>query len=224
VARVPIFSAPLISAFLLVIAGCDLLEEKPSASLEVRFTLKLKAVDEADHPVSGAQVKLGETNKGETDSEGVVLVTLSGQPGRVAPLMVKCPSGFASPEKSVDVGLTRLAPGSPVPEFRARCTALLRSIVIGLRAENGAGLPLMYLGKEIARTDASGVAHAVLSVPPNETASVQLDTSGAPALKPQNPSLLFKAGNRDEMVLLEQKFTITQKRVVTKPVQRPKPL
>ncbi len=211
-------------ALLVVTAACDLLEETPSKSLDVTMTVRIKAVDENGHGVPGTQVSLGKNSKGVTDPNGLVNVTLSGQPGRVAPLVVKCPAGYASPDKPVDVGLTQLAAGSPTPELEARCTALLRSIVVGIRTENGANLPVMYLGKEVARTDATGAAHVVLTAAPGETASVLLDTSSAPALKPQNPNLLFKVGSRDEMLLLEQKFTVTRKQVVVRPVARPKPL
>jgi len=214
----------VISSALLSLSGCDLLEDAPSADSLVKITVKIKAVDESGRGVPGTQISLGKTLKGETDKDGLLLLPLSGQPGKVAPLTIKCPQGFASPEKTVDVGMTQLASGSPVPLFETHCTALLRSVVVGIRTENGAGLPVMYLGKEVARTDATGSAHVLLTVAPGETASLSLDTTGSPLLKPQNPNLLFKVGTKDEMVLLEQKFTVTQKQVYVRPVARPKPL
>jgi hypothetical protein len=44
------------------------------------------------------------------------------------------------------------------------------------------------------------------------------------AVKPQNPELMFKASHRDEMVLLEQKFSIVRKTVVVRAPARPQPL
>jgi hypothetical protein len=215
---------PALLGTLLLVAGCELLEEKPSTSLDVRFTFKIKATDEGGRGVAGTQINLGKATKGETDASGFASVTLSGQPGKVAPLTIKCPVGFASPEKTLNVTLTQLASGSPVPVFETRCTALMRSVVVGIRTENGPGLPIIYLGKEIGRTDASGAAHVVLNLPPDETASLLLDTSNAPALRPQNPSIVFKVGRRDELLLLEQKFVVFQRRIATKAVSRPTPL
>jgi hypothetical protein len=100
----------------------------------------------------------------------------------------------------------------------------MRSIVVGIRAENGPNLPVMYLGKEVGRTDGTGTAHVALDLPPGETATLSLDTRDAPALKPQNPDLVFRAGTRDELLLLDQKFTVTRKVVTVQRAARPTPL
>jgi hypothetical protein len=216
--------AGITSALLSLTSACSLFDQAPSADSNVRIKVTIKAVDDGGVGVARTEVLLGKSSRGLTGADGTLAVTLTGRPGQVAPLSIKCPEGYASPERTVDVGITELAVGSPAPLFEARCTALAHSLVIAIRAENGPNLPVIYLGKELARTDAEGVAHVVLKLPPGETASVRLDTSAAPALKPQNPELTFKASNRDEMMLLEQKFNIVRKVVVVPAPARPQPL
>jgi hypothetical protein len=214
----------LVASILGLTSACSLLDQTTSPSLDVHITVKVRVVDDRGEGIAGADISSGKTSKGLTGADGALAVKLSGRAGRIVPLSVKCPAGFASPDKTVDVGITQLAPGSPAPLFEARCTALVHSLVVAIRAENGPDLPVIYLGREVARTDAQGMAHIVLKVPPGETASVRLDTSAAPALLPQNPDFLFKAGNRDEMLLLDEKFTIVRKRVIVHAAARPQPL
>jgi hypothetical protein len=99
-------------------------------------------------------------------------------------------------------------------------------VVVALRAENGPNLPVLQLGRPIARTDANGVAHFVIRVKPSEQIMLTLSTAdkGTEALRPQNPSLQFVAKDQDEFVLLEQKFKIERKKVYVKVAPKPMPL
>lgn len=212
------------AALLLAGSGCALLEDTPSPSTLARLKVSVKAVDDSGRPVAQAAIVLSKKQLGVTDDKGVLVTTLSGPPGSVASLFVKCPTGYTSPEKPLDVGVTQLAASSPMPQLEARCTALTHELVLGIRAENGSDLPVVYLGKEIGRTDESGVAHVVVRLPPGETGSVELSTRAKPGLTPRNPSLLFKAGNKDELVLLQQKFVVPKRIVVVREPSRPKPL
>ena len=53
---------------------------------------------------------------------------------------------------------------------------------------------------------------------------LEFDTRENQTLRPQNPSLTFRTSDRDELMLLEQKFTVFRKRVIVKKPDRPKPL
>ena len=64
--------------------------------------------------------------------------------------------------------LRRLAEPSKVPAYQATCPPTTRAIVVAVAAENGAGLPVLYLGREVARTDASGAASVLLHAVPGE--------------------------------------------------------
>jgi hypothetical protein len=79
-------------------------------------------------------------------------------------------------------------------------------LVVAVRAQNGLNLPLRYLGREIARTDESGVCHALLQLPPSESVTLTLDTSGADKLRPKSPEFKFTVPPHDEVVVFDQSF------------------
>jgi hypothetical protein len=83
-------------------------------------------------------------------------------------------------------------------------------VVVAVRAEETADVPVMYLGREVARTDACGAAHVLMSAPPNTRVTIELRTTGAAGgrLRPQNPSLIFVVPDRDEIVAFDQRFTL----------------
>ena len=83
-----------------------------------------------------------------------------------------------------------------------------RSFVVGIRTENGAHLPILRLNKTIGKTDDFGVAHVLVQAAPHDQVALTLDTTDFPMLRPQKPTLSFAAPDHDELVLLEQKFTV----------------
>jgi hypothetical protein len=101
---------------------------------------------------------------------------------------------------------------------------LLRTVVVGLRAENGPNLNIIRLNQVVGRTDTQGVAHVSMQAAPGEQVALTLSTADTPLLRPQNPTLSFVAADRDEMVLLEQKFTLLKPVVRVKPRNIPRPL
>jgi hypothetical protein len=103
------------------------------------------------------------------------------------------------------VTLRRLAQTSKLPTYRVVCQSSTRTSVIAVRANNGPDLPVMYLGRELARTDSAGVAHVALTLTPGERYELSLDTGNKP-LTPKNPRAVFVAGNEDELVFFDQRF------------------
>jgi hypothetical protein len=93
------------------------------------------------------------------------------------------------------------------PEYHVLCPPLTRNLVLAVRASNGPNLPVRYLGKEIARTDSAGAAHALLKVSPGDTLTLTLDTSENAALMPQQPELKVTVPERDDIVVFDQTFT-----------------
>ena len=160
----------------------------------------------------GAELVAGGRTLATTDASGRARVSFAGAEGDAIEIAVRCPTGFQSPPETIGVSLHRLAAGSRVPTFAARCAPLARTVVVGIRADNGANLAVTYLGKEVGRTDAWGAAHVVLSVKANETVTLGLDTSGAGTkqarLRPESPTLTFVAPDKDDFVTLEQKFDV----------------
>jgi len=205
--------------------ACDMLELEQPNKAEPRFSVNVRVLDQVGAPLQG--VKVSDKNKvlGTSDAQGMVKVSVLGREGDTLPLTVKCPETHASPEKPLAVALRSLGPGSPAPTFETRCTARAHSTLVAIRTENGEDLPIVHQGKVVGHTDASGTAHLELKLPPEQMVTLAFDTSQKTALRPQNPSLTFRtSATRDELVLLEQKFTIFKKRVVVKEAPRPQPL
>ena len=184
--------------------------EAPSTEppAERRFAIVIEA--RADHrdPVAGAEITAGTQRIGVTDSAGRARVSLAGVEGERATLGVRCPTGFASPERPLVVGLRRLGNGSPPPKFEVDCVPLVHSVLVGIQVENGPGLPILHLKKRVGQTDEHGIAHVLLPAASEERVALTLDTSQNQSLRPQNPTLSFVMQNFDEFVLLEQKFVV----------------
>lgn len=172
------------------------------------FSVVLAVHAGAEAPVTGARVLAGKKLLGTTDQSGLSRLRLEGRDGQTVPLMIECPAGFSSPEAPVPVALRELAPGSRPPRFEAHCTATTHSVLVGIRAEHGANLPILQLDRGVGTTDVAGMAHVLLSnVTPEQPIALTLDTSSQPLLRPQNPVLTFVPAARDEFVLLEQQFS-----------------
>lgn len=175
---------------------------------ELRFPILVEARAENREPVAKVEILSGKERLGTTDATGRARVALSGAEGERATLNVRCPRGFASPERPLFVGLRRLGDGSPPPKFEVSCIPLVHSVLVGIQAENGAGLPILHLKKKVGQTDEHGVAHVLLPAASEERLTLILDTSQSQSLRPQSPSLSFVTHNSDEFVLLEQKFVV----------------
>ena len=81
-------------------------------------------------------------------------------------------------------------------------------------AERAPSLACCYLGREVARSDASGVAHLVIEAETDKTIELTIDTSEQPALRPKSPTARFRMPNRDDVVVLEQSFQAARKPAV----------
>lgn len=185
-----------------------------------RFEVIVRVESEPGQGLAGAELSLDGRALATTDAQGSVQLQLSGAAGDVHNVHVACPAGFRAPDRALPVVLRPLL-GARKPEYRARCRPLLQSVVIAVRAQPGAHLPLRFLGREIARTDDNGVCHALLKLPAGETATFSLDTS-APEharLLPKNPELKLSVPERDELVIFDQNF----KREPERKRPRPKP-
>lgn len=208
----------------LALSSCSLLEDSDPAAAPPEFPITVSVYGDARRPL--ADVELYDQKKlvGKTNAAGRVDLKLTGKEGGTVSLRVKCPVTFKSPEKSIVVGLRLMSPGSPAPKFEAECVPLVRTVVVGLRAENGPNLNIIRLNQVVGRTDGQGVAHLSMQVSPGEQVALTLNTSDNSFLRPQNPTLSFVAADRDEMLLLEQKFTLLKPVVRAKPRLIPKPL
>ncbi|GAC1576424.1 MAG: hypothetical protein NVS3B20_25270 [Polyangiales bacterium] len=205
------------------LSGC--LHEAAAAD-DSTFEVQVRIVRDG-RPLSGASLVSAHANRAVTDVQGRATLRLSGHDGDSSTLELTCPAGFIPDRPALSIVLHRMASGSPPVVYEASCTPILRTVVIGVRAEGGANVPLVYLGKVVARTDSSGAAHVVLAVKPGEQVQLVLDTTGRAleGLRPKSPTLSFSAKDRDDFVILEQRFTVEKKFIPMRAAPaRPTPL
>jgi len=148
-----------------------------------------------------------------TGADGRAHLTLIGKDGESVDLNVKCPAEYDSPPKPVNVLLRRTS-DKKIPEYTASCPPSIRKVVVAVRAENGPFLPVTYLGKPVARTDAAGAAHILLAMKPGDQFELGLDTTAAERLRPQNPRGTFVVKPRDEIQGFDVKFTMEKPKPV----------
>lgn len=187
-----------------VLAACDGLAPAPPPPQEVI----VRVTSDPGKPLMDVQILHTGKPIASTNSEGVGKLKLDGNDGVSFDFFVKCPKDFQSPTNPLQVVLRRFAGPAPRPEYAVTCPPIVRTVVVAIRAEGGANLPVMHLGREVARTDSSGAAHVLLKVIPEEPFSLVLDTSasGMERLRPQNPTMSFTAKNRDDVLIFDKKF------------------
>jgi hypothetical protein len=174
------------------------------------YPVLIRVESDPGQGLSGASVSYLGREVGRTASGGTVGIGIRGAEGEHVPIRISCPDGFVSPEKPTLVVLHRLADPGRKPEYTVRCSPLNRSMLVVVRADRGANLPVVVLGQQVARTDESGAAHALLRVPYNDEVEVTLSTSepGNERLRPQNPSIKFVSANHDDIELFNVQFQV----------------
>lgn len=172
-------------------------------------------------PLPHAEIFYSGKNVGTTADDGTANLTLAGEEGQSFELSIRCPEGYKSPASPLAVKLRRLAEPGKVARYQAICTPLTRKVVVAVAADKGANLPVLYLGSEVARTDASGAATVLLRIAPGEQFSLTLDTSGkgAESLRPRNPIATFTVKNEDEVFVFNPHFAIER---TARPVSHPR--
>jgi hypothetical protein len=194
------------------IAGC----QPPPSEGPVPFEVVMKVESDPGVPLGGAVIVRSGKDIIATGVDGRAKLTLSGKEGDAYEFTVRCPADFTSPSKGVSVYLHRLSDKTKVPEYNALCPPTTRKLVVSIRAENGPNLPVLYLGKPVARTDASGAAHILLTMKPGDQFELQLDTSekGNERLRPKMPTGTFAMRQRDDLQSFDQKFFLEKIPVV----------
>jgi len=202
-------SAGVCTALGLCLLGCGGGAANGGGAASTRFEVEVQVESDPGKPLAAAGIFSGSNELGRTGEDGRVRVALTGHNGDVIALRVHCPERFASPSKALSVTLLPLVGQGVVPQYRAQCQPLVRSLAVAVRAKGGANVPLKHMGREIARTDADGAAHALLEVAPAEQVTLVLDTS-EPAherLRPKNPEFTLVMPARDEVAVFDQTFT-----------------
>lgn len=194
-----------LSALVAWCAGCA----TASGSGAQRFEVDVRVESDPAKPLAAVGIMQGSAELGRTAADGSVRVALRGSNGDVVSLRVACPEGYASPDKPLSITLRTLVGSSVVPQYRAQCEPLVRTLVVAVRAKGRANVPIKHLGREIARTDADGTAHALLKVPPSEQVTLVLDTAAPERerLRPKSPEFTLVMPPRDQVAVFDQTFT-----------------
>jgi hypothetical protein len=199
--REVLFGRGLCVVLITAAAGCA----KAPASQRYEFLLRVES--DPGRPLAGAVVRRGDKVIGTSKADGLLKLRADGSEGRVVNVVVECPAGFASPKSPVSVHLRRSSDKSRLPEYSVSCPPTSRAIVVAVRAERGPHLPVRYLGQELARTDENGAAHVLLHAAPHEEVQLSLDTSDNPRLRPQHPTVRFRTGSTDDVVVFDHEFS-----------------
>ncbi len=196
-----IFASALVTAGALSLAACS---SKPPP----RFEVVVKVQGDPGEPLPGAVVLFQGKQVGKTNEKGRTVLGLKGVEGQTYAFTVQCPSGYKSPSQPTAVTLRRIAEPSKRPEYLVDCPPTTRDVVVAVRADNGPNLPVVYLGRKVATTDASGAADVLLKMPPNQSFKLMLDTSGDAdkRLRPQNPTATFDVKEQDDIFVFDQTF------------------
>ncbi len=197
--------APVCALALLSSLGC---EAKGSQKRGYEFAVRVSG--DPGHPVPNAVLTFKSQRVAIANANGIAKLSAQGQEGETLEFGVSCPDGYRSPTSPLAVRLTRLGESARMPEYQVTCAPALRNVVVAVRAENGADLPVKYLGKEVAHTDASGAAHFLLRVEPGSELEVELDTKDKRGLKPQSPTVRFLARSEDDLFVFDQPFVVTR--------------
>jgi hypothetical protein len=170
-------------------------------------------VSDPGKPLAGAKLLRDGKPLATSDEAGVAAFTMDGRDGETFGVSVECPTGFQPPAQPTQVMLRRLASSDVVAEYDAACLPRTRAIVVAVKGSKGHRLPIVRLGQEIARTDASGVATVLVRVGPQEQFDLALDTSAHDdlSLRPQSPAATFNVKNSDEVLVFDPHFTEAKK-------------
>lgn len=159
----------------------------------------------AGEPLAGVAVRPSAGTQATTDAKGVARLKILGDEGAKVDLAIGCPEGYAAPSTITRVTVRR---ASRTPEFDIPCKGYEHAVLIAFKTTGAAGIPILYLGREIARTDATG--HALVELEPKvgENLEFTLDTSDPKLkfLRPQNPERSVRVPDGDEAFTVEQKF------------------
>jgi hypothetical protein len=131
--------AKAVSLAMLVMAASRCSRARPVASYDVH----IRITADRGRPLPGARIVFEGAAVGRSNEQGLVRLAVHGKEGEVVPLTVECPDGFRSPGRPLEIGLRKLVDPGSSAEFAATCQPLARSIVVAVRADNGAGLPVL---------------------------------------------------------------------------------
>jgi hypothetical protein len=196
---------------LATLLGGSLLSGCAPAQQVASYCIAIRVQSDPGRPLGKARVLFAGKVAGVSDERGLVQLSVSGSEGGSVKLAVECPQGYRSPGAPISALLRRAKESDRHAEYSVLCPPVFRTVVVAVRADHGANLPILQLGREVGRTDGAGAAHVVLKSAPEESLELTLDTSSNPALRPHNPTTRFRVGQSDDILVFNQVFNLDAK-------------
>lgn len=182
-----------------------------------RFAVTFLTEADPGVPLGGVDVRVEGEHAGRSTLDGIVQMYVTAPEGTKVAIDYTCPQGYRHPgtEPTLLLRQFQAVDGNAggVLESRLRCAPEERTAAFVVRADNGAGLPVMLDGEEVARTNEQGIAHFAVEGEPGTEYRVQIDTSSRPRLKPQNPVQHFSLADEDALFTIGQEFQLPARKV-----------
>ncbi|MEI8254314.1 MAG: hypothetical protein WCJ30_01440 [Deltaproteobacteria bacterium] len=165
-------------------------------------------------PIPGALISVRTRQLATTDANGAARLELTGRDGVVIPVTVRCPAGTRGPENAIDVTLRTMqvidqAAATRGIVQRVNCPPEDRTVAIVVRTNGKAGVPIMWQGREVSRTDGTGVASLTFRMHPQQQIQLALNTATEFAdLRPQGPTRQFMVPDADDVFVWNQEFDV----------------
>lgn len=180
------------------------------------YPITVRVLDEDYTGLPGAPISVSKKVVGLTDAAGSLQTQIIGREGDQVQISARCPTGYRVLTETRNVVLrsfTQLPNGRAVggPELIWECDPVERFASLVIRAPGQSDLPILVEGKEIARTNPDGAAHALIRQPPESEIRVTLDTSRKPELRPQNPVRAFQIKDQDDILIFDQDFHLQRR-------------
>lgn len=162
-------------------------------------------------PLSDVRISSDGTELGPTNESGLLDLTVIGMEGATVPIEARCPSDLGDPE-AAPLTLQRVRgidprAGSRRVRIALECRPLMRNGVLLVRSGGREGIPVHVDGRELARTDAHGLAHVELRYAPHSRIEVTLRTDDYPELSPRSPTTVLVAPDASDVLVVDQTFT-----------------
>jgi len=215
-------SRSLAIALLAVMGACS-----GGSSDRAVFDLYFEARNDTGQPLAGVTISGNGKQLGVTGKDGVLHTWVRAKDGSNLRARAVCPEGYREPVQPAPMRLRRFRSiqRSDRGELRVsiECRASERLVALVVNTNKRSDLPVLMDGREIARTNAEGVAHIALRVAPNSTFQVALDTSAYASLRPKSPLGTFTVGDSDSLVVFDQDFAEEKKKKKRRRRKKAKP-
>jgi hypothetical protein len=181
------------------------------------FAVRFRVVSDDGAALSGIPIAVRGKQVGKTDQGGELDALVNGGEGETLSIGVQCGSEYRQVDPLPSLRLTRtkrIVGGSSPPgiPYDTTCVRRRRNVAIVARADDLPGIPVAVEGKVVAFTDADGNAHVLVPLDADVSVlHVGFETSNRPELQPKSPGRAFDIAPSDDLVTLEQKFTVAPK-------------